>query len=62
MKKLSKRDQLRILIVKVSGINIFSGKQNAVIGIKSNEKYHNLQAQNSSKLLFHTFKIGLVIK
>ena len=32
-----------------------SAKQNAVKGIKSNEKYQNLQVQDSSKLPLHAF-------
>ena len=42
---------------KISGINIVSGKKNAIKGIKSNEKYSNLQAQGVSKFYSHTFNI-----
>ena len=34
-------------------MSTITGKQNAVRDIKSHEKYHNLQAQDSSKLSLH---------
>ena len=38
-------------------MNTTSRKQNIVKFIKSNEKYQNLQAQDSSKLPLHAFDI-----
>ena len=54
--KRVKEESVKDTDIKVSVINTISGKQNAFKGINSCEKlYHNLQAQDSSKLLLHAF-------